>query len=154
MLFLLLSLFSLCFYHFWVSGLPLPFLNLSASNSLTLCLPSISWTPLLLPKFTAKSPNIASSSWGLITALHCISTLELWLRVFHYYFITQVSYRIKWRGHSALYSKALRWDRDTSGARLSGSRCTELLYQESLSTTVCSLQRTVVKQVAEMKTQV
>lgn len=64
MLFLLLSPFSLCLYHFWGAGLPLPFLILSASNSLTQWLLSVSWTPLFLPKSSAKCPNIASSSWG------------------------------------------------------------------------------------------
>lgn len=44
MLFLLLSPFSLCLYHFWGAGLPLPFLIPSASNSLSCASPILAFT--------------------------------------------------------------------------------------------------------------
>lgn len=76
---------------FWVQIFLFPFLFSLVSNSLTWWLLTVSWALLFPWNFLSKMPKCSEQLLrNLITALYiCIITLELWLRVFHYCFITQ-----------------------------------------------------------------
>lgn len=151
------------FFHFRWSSLCLPFPTcLSFPNLLLL---SVFWAlvffslrQLLLS--LAASPKRYKQFLGNLITLHFLVSWELHLRVFHYYFIShcqtgQLQTQMK-RSFSFIFKSPWR-DSDTYGARLSGSRCTELLYQEFLSKTVWSLwfymllELNIMKQVAEKK---
>lgn len=132
----------------------------------TLLLLSVSWALFLSSSDSyffpiAASPKSYKLFLGNCINLYFLIAWELHLRVFGYYFIThcqagQLQTQMK-RSFSFILKNPL-WDRDTYGARQSGSRHTELLYQESLSKTVWSLwfytllELTMIKQVAEKKT--
>lgn len=113
----------------------------------TLLLLSVSWALFLSSSDSyffpiAASPKSYKLFLGNRINLYFLIAWELHLRVFGYYFIThcqagQLQTQMK-RSFSFILKNPL-WDRDTYGARQSGSRHTELLYQESLSKTVWSL---------------
>lgn len=149
-------------FSFWVELFIFPFFlplafHLShswVSSELCFFLPKEVTFPL------AASPKRCKQLLGNLITFYFRITWELRLRVFHYYFVThhqagQLQTQMK-RSFSLIFKSPWQ-DSDTHGARLSGSRCTELLYQEFLSKTVWTLwfymllELTIIKQVAEKK---